>query len=320
MSESLALPSAGSQLLRHPQPHTRTCAHAHAHGAVTRARSHARPPCPSSPSPPRLQAAIRALHCGSCLQVGGASAPPHPPHSPSALARWVARSRDAAALCARAAPSLGAPGPGPQKGPAGRSSPPAFQAGAVLKQEWARRRGQSVGAPSAPGPSRAEGGAGGASAFSTLGTHARGQRCQSPRPHCGTRHHFPRAAGGANGGRVCQQSPRSSRSTGSEEAWGLPGPGGRGAGAATCQPALPDPKLPAPCAPAAATGEDPEAGALDRGCWERKTAPPPRATGWIKPERGAPLRPHSWKPWGAGAGSLHAGWQPAAGSRSVHSR
>lgn len=78
--------------------------------------------------------------------------------------------------------------------------------------------GESMGAPSALGPSRAEGGAGGASAFSTLGTHARGQRCQLPRPHCGTRHHFPRAAGRTNGGRVCQQSPRSSRGTGSEEA------------------------------------------------------------------------------------------------------
>lgn len=150
MSESLALPSAGSQLLRHPQPHTRTCAHAHAHGAVTRARSHARPPCPSSPSPPRLQAAMRALHCGSCLQVGGASAPPpRPPRIPLLL--WLAGPHGAGTPrpSARAAPSLGAPGPGPQKGPAGRSSPPAFQAGAVLKQEWAWRQGK-VWAPHLP--------------------------------------------------------------------------------------------------------------------------------------------------------------------------
>lgn len=92
---------------------------------------------------------------------------------------------------------------------------------------------------------------------------------------------------------------------------GLSGPGGRGA--VTCQPALPDPKLPAPCAPAAATGEDPEASTLDRGCWERKTAPPPRETGWIKPERGAPLRPR--RPTPGGRGEQGQGVSTQAGSR-----
>lgn len=311
MSESLALPSAGSQLLLHPQPHTRTCAHAHAHGAVTRARSHARPPCPSSPSPPRLQAAIRALHCGSCLQVGGASAPPPPPPAFPFCSGSLGRTEPGRRGPLRARPRAWGPrAPGRRRGRPGGPLHPPSRLGPSSSRSG-HGVGGKCGRPICPGA--LPGGGWGRGRLRLL--HARDPRTGTALP-VATATLWNEApfseSSGRDQRRTClpaeptiQPRHRFRRSR------GLPGPGGRGA--VTCQPALPDPKLPAPCAPAAATGEDPEASTLDRGCWERKTAPPPRATGWIKPERGAPLRPR--RPAPGSCGEQGQGVSTQAGSR-----
>lgn len=219
MSESLALPSAGSQLLRHPQPHTRTCAHAHAHGAVTRARSHARPPCPSSPSPRRLQAAIRALHCGSCLQVGGASAPPPPPPAFPFCSGSLGCTEPGRRGPLRARPRAWGPrAPGCRRGQPGGPLHPPSRLGPSSSRSG-HGVGGKYGRPICPGA--LPGGGWGRGRLRLL--HARDPRTGAALPVAtatlwNARHHFPRAAGRANGGRVCQQSPRSSRGTGSEEA------------------------------------------------------------------------------------------------------
>lgn len=217
MSESLALPSAGSQLLRHPQPHTRTCAHAHAHGAVARARSHARPPCPSSPSPPRLQAAMRALHCGSCLQVGGASAPPAFPFCSGSLGRTEPGRRSLLRARPRAwgprAPGRrrGRPG-GPLRPPSRLGPSPNRSGHGVGGKVWAphlprgppgRRAGQGAPPPSPhSGPTHGVSAAGRhghtverAAPFSESSRRGQRRTCLPAEPTIQPRHQFRRSLG-----------------------------------------------------------------------------------------------------------------------------
>lgn len=227
------------------------------------------------------------------------------PAVPFCLTHWAARSGDTQAGPLHP-PSPQPGGPGPQAaegaGPGSPLRPPsrlgpssASRSGhgvsdknrdAIVGKVWVPDPVQTKSQGTAE-PSQAVG-SGGAAAGCLHLPHARDPRAGTVLSQMAAASRLGHAAApappsqsdGRSKRRTCLPAePTHLPGTGSEEAWGLAGPGGRGRGTVTCQPARPVPKLPASCAPVATTGEDPEAGALDHGHWECRAAPAPWKTG-----------------------------------------